>query len=193
MDQGAVLRQAHRLLKKGGEMYFSDVYADRRIPETLRKDPVLYGECLSGALYWNDFEYMARAAGFIDPRLVNHRPLTIENKVLEERVAPIGFTSATYRLFKLDLEPECEDYGQAVIYKGTAPHAPHAFTLDGGHVIETGKVFPVCGNTWLMLKETRFAEHFDFIGSFETHYGIFAGCGGNSPFMEPSTGEVPCC
>jgi ubiquinone/menaquinone biosynthesis C-methylase UbiE len=193
MDKEAVLRQAHRLLKTGGEMYFSDVYADRRIPDVLRADPVLYGECLSGALYWNDFEYMSRAAGFADPRLVTHRPLTIENKALEEKVAPIQFTSATYRLFKLDLEPECEDYGQAVIYKGTVPHAPHVFVLDGGHAIETGKVFPVCGNTWKMLKDTRFAAHFDFIGAFDTHYGIFAGCGGTSPFTQTTGDDLPCC
>ncbi|MEN8831367.1 MAG: methyltransferase domain-containing protein [Pacificibacter sp.] len=193
MDKGAVLRQAHRLLKTGGEMYFSDVYADRRIPDVLRADPVLYGECLSGALYWNDFETMSRAAGFGDPRLVTHRPLLIENKVLEAKVAPIEFTSATYRLFKLDLEPECEDYGQAVIYRGTVPHAPHVFVLDGGHKIETGKVFPVCGNTWKMLKETRFAPHFDFIGSFDTHYGIFAGCGGTSPFSDLNGDDQPCC
>ena len=31
-DKAAVLSQAHRVLKHGGEMYFSDVYADRRIP-----------------------------------------------------------------------------------------------------------------------------------------------------------------
>lgn len=182
MDKPAVLREAYRLLKPGGEMYFSDVYADRRVPEALRADPVLYGECLSGALYWNDFEYMARAAGFADPRLVTHRALTVENPTLEEKVAPIRFISATYRLFKLDLEPECEDYGQAVIYKGTVPGAPHLFALDAGHQIETGKVFPVCGNTFKMLAETRFAPHFDFIGDFSTHYGIFAGCGGTSPF-----------
>lgn len=193
MDKEAVLRQAHRLLRPGGEMYFSDVYADRRVPEVLRVDPVLYGECLSGALYWNDFEYMARRAGFPDPRLVTHRPLTIENKVLEAKVAPIAFTSATYRLFKLDLEPECEDYGQAVIYKGSVPHAPHAFVLDGGHRIETGKVFPVCGNTWKMLADTRFAAHFDFIGTFDTHYGIFAGCGGTSPFSDAGEDAAPCC
>lgn len=140
MDKPAVLREAYRLLKPGGEMYFSDVYADRRVPEALRADPVLYGECLSGALYWNDFEYMARAAGFADPRLVTHRALTVENPELEAKVAPIKFMSATYRLFKLDLEPECEDYGQAVIYKGTVPGAPHEFVLDGGHVIETSRV-----------------------------------------------------
>ena len=54
--------------------------------------------------------------------------------------------------------------------------------LDDHHVIEAGKVFPVCGNTWMMLQDSRFAPHFEFIGSFDTHYGIFAGCGGNSPF-----------
>ena len=49
--KGAVLRGAHHLLKPGGEMYFSDVYADRRVPQAMAEDEVLYGECLSGALY----------------------------------------------------------------------------------------------------------------------------------------------
>jgi len=198
-DKEAVLRGAHRLLKEGGEMYFSDVYADRRIPQAMAEDEVLYGECLSGALYWNDFLSISRKAGFGDPRRVTHRPLTIENPVLEERVAPLKFLSATYRLFKLsELEPACEDYGQAVIYKGTIPNAPHLFELDDHHAIETGKVFPVCGNTWMMLKDTRFARHFDFIGDFSTHYGIFEGCGGESPFeaLGASGGEAAlggCC
>ncbi len=192
-DKGAVLRGAHRLLKPGGEMYFSDVYADRRIPKHLAEDEVLYGECLSGALYWNDFLSLAQEAGFRDPRQVTSRPLTIENPKLEARVAPLSFQSTTYRLFKLpELEPACEDYGQAVIYKGTVPHAPHSFVLDDHHEMPTGKVFPVCGNTWMMLHDTRFAQHFEFIGSFDTHYGIFEGCGAASPF----TAEVEtasCC
>ncbi|WP_208347608.1 methyltransferase domain-containing protein [Pseudaestuariivita rosea] len=192
-DKLAVLRGAYNLLKPGGEMYFSDVYADRRVPQALREDEILYGECLSGALYWGDFQTIARKAGFLDPRLVEHRPLTIENPVLEERVAPIRFTSATYRLFKLPtLEPECEDYGQAVIYKGTIENAPHAFVLDDHHVMETGKVFPVCGNTWMMLADTRFADHFQFIGDFDTHYGVFEGCGANAPFDDEGS-EAPCC
>ncbi|MGR3758815.1 methyltransferase domain-containing protein [Roseobacteraceae bacterium NS-SX3] len=195
-DKAAVLRGAHRLLKEGGEMYFSDVYADRRVPEAMARDEVLYGECLSGALYWNDFLSMAQAAGFKDPRMVTARPLTIENPALEARVAPLRFLSATYRLFKLPaLEPACEDYGQAVIYKGTVAHAPHEFVLDDHHVMQTGKVFPVCGNTWMMLKDTRFAPHFEFIGGFSTHYGIFEGCGGNSPFngFDGQEGGAPCC
>jgi len=194
-DKERVLREVHRVLKPGGEMYFSDVYADRRIPDALRQDPVLYGECLSGALYWNDFLSLAKQAGFADPRLVEDRPITIENEAIAERLAPAKFWSATYRLFKLDgLEPACEDYGQAVIYRGTVEHSPQVFRLDGHHLIERGRVFPVCGNTWRMLQETRFRDHFEFIGNFDTHYGIFQGCGTNVPFAEAAvSGTGPAC
>lgn len=195
-DKEAVLKEVHRILKPGGEMYFSDVYADRRIPKNLRDDPVLYGECLSGALYWNDFLNVAKAAGFLDPRLVEDRPLTIDNPEIEKRVEGYRFFSATYRLFKLDgLEPACEDYGQAVVYKGTAPHHTDHFTLDSHHHMEKRRVFPVCGNTYRMLKESRLAQHFDFVGDFSSHYGIFPGCGDVMPFTHHEEGEerTGCC
>ena len=182
-DKGAVLRQAHRLLKPGGELYFSDVYADRRIPTHLVNDPLLYGECLSGALYWNDFLSLAKAAGFTDPRLVEDRVITLEDPEIEAKIGFINFYSATYRLFKLaGLEPACEDYGQAVVYRGGIPGREHHFQLDTHHQIERGRLFPVCGNTYRMLHETRFKPYFDFHGSWVTHFGIFQGCGTNIPF-----------
>lgn len=189
-DKEAVLRGVHRLLKPGGELYFSDVYADRRVPAEVRGDPMLYGECLGGALYWNDFLGLARRAGFADPRLVEDRPLEITDPALAPRVGTVRFFSATYRLFKLDgLETECEDYGQAVVYRGTLPQQPHRFVLDKHHDIEAGRVFPVCGNTWRMLHETRFRPHFDFLGSFDRHHGIFAGCGTALPFASQPRAE----
>jgi ubiquinone/menaquinone biosynthesis C-methylase UbiE len=198
-DKESVLREAYRVLKPGGELYFSDVYSDRRIPQELVNDPVLYGECLSGALYWNDFENLAKKVGFLDPRLVEDDVITIENESVQEKVGHISFFSATYRLFKIaDLEPQCEDYGQAVIYKGGIEHFEQAFLLDAHHIIEKGKVFPVCGNTWRMLNETRFKEYFEFIGDWSTHYGIFEGCGSSLPFNVDSTidageGGASCC
>ena len=183
-DKEAVLRGVYDLLKPGGEMYFSDVYADRRMPQELVEDEVLYGECLSGALYWKDFLSIAGRVGFTDVRMAEHRPLTIENPVLEKKVSPIRFASAIYRLFKLpQLDAGCEDYGQAVIYKGTIPNHPKSFALDEEHVIETGKVFPVCGNTGAMLTQTRFAPHFELIGEGTTHYGAWPGCGSPDPFQ----------
>lgn len=196
-DKMAVLAGVQRLLKEGGEFYFSDVYTDRRVPGAVRDDPVLYGECLGGALYWNDFLRLARQAGFMDPRLVTDRPLVITDPELAPRTGNIRFFSATYRLFNLaGLEDACEDHGQAVIYRGTIPEHVHSFDLDKHHAIESGRVFPVCGNTSRMLQETRFAPHFEFIGNFDRHYGLFEGCGSKIPFdtapsLVPSAGA--CC
>lgn len=193
-DKPAVLAGVQRLLKPGGEFYFADVYADRRLPESVRRDPVLYGECLGGALYWNDFLRLAQAAGFADPRLVSDRPLAVTDPALAAKLGNVRFFSVTYRLFKLDaLESACEDYGQAVIYRGSISQCPDRFFLDKHHDIEAGRVFPVCGNTWRMLHETRFAPHFAFIGDFSHHYGLFAGCGGGLPFDTGVAGAAGGC
>ena len=186
-DKPVVFAAARRLLKPGGEFYFSDVYADRRLADDLRHDPVARGECLGGALYWNDFLNIAKRAGFPDPRLVTDRALGINNSALKQNLAPAAFYSATYRLFAIDgLEPACEDYGQAVVYRGGIEGAEKVFDLDGHHRIEQGRIFPVCGNTYRMLSESRFAPWFDFIGDWSTHYGIFPGCGTNAPFGQTS-------
>jgi SAM-dependent methyltransferase len=188
IDKAAVLKGVFDLLKSGGEFYFADVYADRRLPDAVRNDPIIYGECLGGALYWGNFLNLARASGFGDPRLVTSRPLEITDARIEEKIGAAKFYSATYRLFKIGaLEPACEDYGQAVIYRGGIADAPHVFHLDTHHAIELNRVFPVCGNTWHMLRESRFATHFDFIGDFSTHYGVFPGCGTNIPFVADKT------
>ena len=190
-DKEAVFRATHSLLKPGGEFYFSDVYSDRRLGEDLRNDPIAQGECLGGALYWNDFLNMAKRAGFADPRLMTDRPLAINNPALAQQLEPALFYSATYRLFRIDgLEPACEDYGQAVIYKGGVENSETIFALDSHHMIEKGRIFPVCGNTYRMLSESRFASHFEFIGDMSTHYGIFPGCGDVAPFGQTATGKA---
>lgn len=193
-DKEKVLSDAYSLLKPGGEMYFSDVYSDRRISKELQSDPILWGECLSGALYWNDFLRISQKVGFTDPRSVKNNPITIENEEVQEKCGDIGFHSVTYRLFKLDgLEDECEDYGQAAAYTGGIANNATSFDLDDHHHFPKGKMISVCGNTYKMLQDTRFKDHFEFYGTWDTHYGVFEGCGGAMPFGQTEDGDAASC
>jgi len=189
-DKAAVFAAAHRLLRPGGEMYFADVYADRRVPAALLADPVLHGECLAGALYWGDFLGLARAAGFANPRLVEDRPLAL-GEAVAGKLDGIGFFSATWRLFRVDgLELAAEDYGQTACYRGTIAGAADRFALDKAHVFQTGRAVAVSGNTATMLAGSRFAPHFDLTGDRASHRGAF---GATMPFDASQPARKPCC
>ncbi len=192
-DKEPVLRQIHSLLRQGGEFYFSDVYADRRLPADAKTDPVLHGECLGGALYEGDFLRMARRVGFVDPRLVNCRTIDLEPDVAALTGNTV-FTSRTYRLWKIEgLEDACEDFGQVATYKGGHPAGADTYTLDREHVFERGRAERVCGNTVRMLSETRLAPFFTVHGDFQTHFGLFAGCGTEAFRRRESVGEQSGC
>jgi arsenite methyltransferase len=172
-DKGKVFSEINRVLKPGGELYFSDVFTGRRVPEALRLDPVLLGECLGGALYLEDFRRMLQAAGFADHRTVSRSPIALEDPQVEAQAGMIDFHSVTVRTFKCDFEDVCENYGHVAYYNGTVPESRHAFVLDDHHVFKTGMPVPVCGNTAKMLQETRYGGHFRVEGDFSVHYGLF--------------------
>ncbi|MGH8226054.1 MAG: methyltransferase domain-containing protein [Gammaproteobacteria bacterium] len=182
-DKARVFAEIFRVLKPGGELYFADVFSNRRVPLALRNDPVLLGECLGGALYTEDFRRMMAAAGCADVRTVSASPIAITDPDIERKAGMIGFRSLTIRAFKLALEDRCEDYGQIARYRGTLEGMPHAFDLDDHHRLHTGKPLPVCGNTAVMLSETRYAPHIEVTGDRSVHYGLFD--------CEPSPATAP--
>ncbi|TXK92826.1 methyltransferase type 11, partial [Methylococcaceae bacterium CS4] len=138
-DKRQVLSEILRVLKPGGEIYFSDVYADRRIPQALKMEPVLLGECLAGALYWEDFRRIMQELGCPDVRIVKENSIALEDEEVEAKIGMVKFRSVTIRVFKMPLEDRCEDFGQLATYKGSIAEHPHAFDLDDHHHFETGK------------------------------------------------------
>lgn len=191
-DKSRVFSEIFRVLKPGGELYFSDVFSGRRIPQELAFDPVIRGECLGGAMYLEDFRRLLSRLGCLDYRLVSRRVLRPNNVQLESRLGLIDFYSLTVRAFKLDLEDRCEDYGQMAIYQGSIPENSHAFLLDDHHLFETQKPTPVCGNTAAMLSQTRYASHFEIQGDALVHYGLFD-CGPEKLDLDKNGDPGRCC
>lgn len=191
-DKARVFAQAFRALKPGGELYYSDVFASRRVPAPLQRDPVLLGECLGGALYLEDFRRLIGEVGCADYRVVSRSPITLTDPEIVAKVGMIDFVSLTIRAFKLDLEDRCEDYGQVAYYQGTLPESPHQFVLDDHHVFKTGQPMLVCGNTADMVQRTRFAKHFRVIGEKTTHYGLFD-CGPTPNALSAPVASGACC
>ena len=186
-----VFKEIYRVLKHGGELYFSDIFSDRRIPETLATDPILRGECLSGAMYTEDFRRLMEKCGWADFRCINTRTLDLDNEEIENKVGFANFSSQTIRAFKLnDLEDICEDYGQVAYYNGSIPGHLHFFDLDANHRFFTGKPKLVCGNTASMLANTRYGRAFKVVGDCSVHFGTFD-CSPKD--NEASTESGSCC
>jgi len=176
-----VFTEIYRVLKNGGELYFSDIFVDRRIPEPLTTDPVLRGECLTGAMYIEDYRRLMSKIGWADFRYTSSRDLDFDNDEIEAKLGFATFSSKTVRAFKLnDLEDICEDYGQVAYYDGSIPQYPHFFDLDDHHRFFTNKPMLVCGNTASMVSNTRYGKAFKIIGDRSRHFGKFGSCGSES-------------
>lgn len=160
-DKAAVLAGARRLLKPGGEFYFADVYADRPLPAAAANDPVLYGECLGGALVWSDFVRLAEDAGFAPPRLTAAAPIGHYSPELARAVGETRFVSATVRLFAAPAEQRTGAARVSYVGGADALDAGGAFDFDLETRFEPGAEARVDAETAALIRGARFADLFE--------------------------------
>lgn len=172
-DKRAVFAEIFRVLKPGGELCFTSVLTDRRLPAALANDAPLARTGIAGAMYGEDFRRLLLELGCKDYRNFTKEPLIICDPETTDKTGLASFSYRIIRTFKLDLEDICEDYGQVAIYKGTMPGFPHAFPLDDHHLFITNKPMLVCGNSGGMVEDTRFGKHFTVAGDKTVHHGSF--------------------
>lgn len=195
-DKESVFREIWRVLKTGGELYFSDIFADRRVPEAISNDEMLRGECLGGAMYSEDFRRLMQSVGWKDFRYIKNVKADIGNAEIEEKIGNIGFSSATIRAIKHPeyIEDICEEYGQVAIYRGGILGSENYFDLDDHHRFIKDLPLRVCGNSCCMVENTRFGKYFEIIGDRSRHFGPFEGCGSVPAAAESaSEGESGSC
>ncbi|XP_052099829.1 arsenite methyltransferase-like [Mytilus californianus] len=159
-DKCAVLSEAYKVLKEGGELYFSDVYCDRNLDDSVRKHETLWGECIAGALCWKDLISLAEKTGFSTPRLETVSPIPIDRDDFKKILGDAKFCSVTYRLFKL---PKVEKSPPLqVIYSGDVTGCENQLDFDHRNHFKTGDVYTIDSELVTILKNSRFSDEFEF-------------------------------
>lgn len=169
-----IFKEVYRILKQGGELCFSDVFADRRVPEEVKNDPVMRGECMGGAMYFEDFRRLIEKCGFTTYYIVDKTPIQANDFEVARMVGDIKFFSCTVRAFKCDgLEDREENYGHSATYLGTMPENTRYFDFDENFRFVKKKPLGISGNVAAILKNSRLKNHFSVEGRGEVHHGLF--------------------
>jgi arsenite methyltransferase len=157
------LTEAYRVLKNGGELYLSDLYANKEIPEEARKKNQELADYISGALPWMELNKIASELGFSVPILVASKRIPLKDDEIEKIAEGIQLISATYRIFKLDPKAVEEiGKGAKVTYKGSIIDHEKCLNFAQGIIFPTEKAVPVDANLAAILKTSRFGKHFDY-------------------------------
>ncbi|KAJ4936157.1 hypothetical protein JOQ06_017681 [Pogonophryne albipinna] len=157
-DKRAVLQQAYNVLKEGGEMYYSDIYASKVVPDHMKEDAVLWGEGMGGSLFWQDLISLAHSVGFSTPCLVSASQIAIYNCELKAKAGDISYASGTYRLFKL---PKGSVLSEATVtYRGTVAEFPDQLDFDSSLCFKKDVAVEVNGEMAAILQRSRFFSDF---------------------------------
>ncbi|XP_019944121.2 arsenite methyltransferase [Paralichthys olivaceus] len=158
-DKRAVLQQAYNALKEGGELYFSDMYASKVVPEHMKHDAVLWGEGMGGSLFWQDLIALANSVGFSTPHLVSASHIVVHNNDLKAKAGDVSYTSGTYRLFKL---PKHTVMSRATVtYRGTVEDFPDQLDFDSSNCFKKDVAVEVNGEMAAILQTSRFFPDFE--------------------------------
>lgn len=134
-DKKRVFAEMWRVLNDHGRIVVADIVADRQVPPHQRKDPRLWGECISGALTEEEFQAYLERAGFYG--------IQVLKKTFWKEIEGHRFFSITVRGYKYEKKAGCVYTGQAAIYQGPFK----GVSDDEGHWFPRNMPVEVCTDT----------------------------------------------
>ena len=152
-DKRRVFSEMWRVLRDYGRIVVADIVADRAVPAHQRKDPRLWGECISGALTEEAFLLDLERAGFYG--------VSILTRTLWKEVDGCRFFSITVRGYKFQKRAGCAYLGQTATYLGPFKGVGD----EEGHWFPRGEAVAVCTDTAAKLTHPPYAGMFALAGS----------------------------
>jgi len=147
-DKKKVFKEIYRILKDGGRFVISDIVSEIPVPDKLKKDKKLWGECISGALTEKEFLSIPKDVGFYG--------MEILNRTFYREVEGFQFWSVGLRSWKNKKEPKCIYIGQYAIYLGPFSQVSD----DENHTYNRGIPFEICTGTAVKLMNSPYKEQF---------------------------------
>jgi SAM-dependent methyltransferase len=142
-----LIREIHRVLKRGGRIAISDIVSDEVVPGALKDDPELWSGCISGSFHELALLRELEAAGFYGIKYDNWE------KTPFALAEGIEFRSVTVTAYKGKQGP-CEEANQAIVYAGPWKRVED----DDGHVFERGVRNAVCAKTFEIMSKAPYAD-----------------------------------
>ncbi len=147
-DKRRVFSEMWRVLRDHGRIVVSDVVSAGEIPDHIRNDKQLLGECIAGSLPEYRFLSYLEQAGFYG--------LEVLNKTYWKSVDKVDFYSVTVRGYKFEKTSGCVYIGQYAVYRG-----PFKVIIDEeGHVFPRNQPVEVCTDTAQKLSRDPYGGMF---------------------------------
>ena len=147
-DKQLVFSEMWRVLKNHGRINVSDIVADVEAPPHQRRDPRLWGECISGALTEEEFLAYLERAGFYG--------IQVTTKTFWKELDGFKFYSVTVRGYKYAKQEGCVFVGQHATYLGPFK----GIADEEGHYFPRGSEVEVCTDTAAKLSKPPYAGMF---------------------------------
>jgi radical SAM protein with 4Fe4S-binding SPASM domain len=154
-NKPAVLREIWRILKDFGRVVISDIVSDQPIPRSIKSNPRLWGECVSGALTEAQYLSKLERSGFYG--------LSILKKSFWREVEGNKVFSVVIVGFKFEKKSGCDYIGQSAIYLGPM----QAVMDEEGHLFPRNQPVEVCTDTAAKLQRPPYQSSFIVMGSLE--------------------------
>lgn len=182
-DKKAVFGEMWRVLKDHGRIVVSDIVSEETVPDHLRVNRMLWGECISGALTEEEFLTFLEQSGFYG--------LQVLKKTYWKEVEGYRFFSVTVRGHKFEKTSGCVFKGQRAIYLG-----PQKAVMDEeGHLFPRNEAIEVCTDTAAKLMNPPYRGSFailepDAEGSPSEYFCCVPG---DSSCCSTDSSETACC
>ncbi len=150
-DKRKVFSEMIRVLKDHGRIVVSDIISSQKIPESIRDNEELLGECIAGALTEDQFLSYLEQVGFYG--------IEVLSKTYWKSIENIDFCSITVRAYRFEKTAGCVFVGQHAVYNG-----PFKIIIDEeGHVFPRNQAIEVCTDTAQKLSEVPYKGMFTIL------------------------------